>query len=69
MIFTYIFYFAIILLLIWFLFWTDIILYWSDPLNIPKSFFTKTNNKTKKNDEYKDEEKFCVVGCGFCGLV
>ena len=30
------------------------ILYWSDPLNIPVSFFTKTNNNTKKNDEFKE---------------
>lgn len=77
--------FAVITIALYFIYWTDVLFYWSDPLKCPPSVFQPTvtqkltRNKQDLNDKQSEikkqakevelkEEKFLVIGCGFCGL-
>ena len=64
--------FASLLLLLWFLFWSDLILQWSDPLNCPSEYFAKYKASSevlrRAQETTETQEKYLVVGAGFTGL-
>ncbi|KAL9647326.1 hypothetical protein ABK040_011692 [Willaertia magna] len=62
-----------LLTIVWIIYWTDLLFYWSDPMICPPSVFP-WYTKDKYNEIFKDkpfentENKFLVVGCGFSGI-
>lgn len=52
---------VVVFLALWFLYWSDVLFYWADPLNCPASYYNVTYEK-------KVDEKYLVVGAGFAGL-
>lgn len=56
---------SFILIIIWFLFWSNLIFY-SNPIQLPSSFLTSWTRDYPKNIQEKD--KFIIIGAGFSGL-
>lgn len=70
----------IALLIVWLLYWSDLLFYWSDPVQCPSSVFTSIRYEEPKGIAYfkvahiiqvgekEYEKKFAIIGAGFCGL-
>jgi hypothetical protein len=62
-----IFVIILITLILWFIFWSDLILY-SDPINVPVEFYTNWTTNVVPKEPIPTKEKYLVIGAGFVGL-
>ncbi len=54
--------------LLYFFFWTDLFLYWSDPTVCPPTEFPHHVLPSLKDSSLKREDRFLIIGSGFTGL-